>query len=316
MRRSNLTGWELVWIVLPVVTGCMVAEELLAAGQTRTAPPPKFDQAVIDVFAPDARKIVGEGEPGPMLVTPMTVAVPMGPGGAPSGGGIWTALISGESIESEIKFQQSILSESAKTINGFKSGGNVKARDSLLMMASLFAIMNKYEGEVKWKKDSEGMQQACTQAGNNCKTSSDNAYKEVTKVVDMLKALMQGQVSDLPKLDPESTWGQHITINPLMKRLELAEKDHLGPWTSDAGALSKNKDAVIREGEALAFIGQFINDPSFDLVENADYKGWANDLVKAGKDLAQAAKDGDHAKALAASAAIKKTCADCHGAYR
>lgn len=316
MRRSTISTWELVWIVVPVIAGCFVAEELLAAGQTRTAPPPKFDQAVIDVFAPDARKIVGEGEPGPMLVTPMTVAVPMG-GGAPTGGaGMWTALISGESIESEIKFQQSVLNESAKTLNGFKSGGNVKARDSLLMMASLFAIIGKYDGDVKWKKDSEGMQQACTQAGNNCKTSSDNAYKEVTKVIEMLKSLMQGQVSDLPKLDPESTWGQHITINPLMKRLELAEKDHLGPWTSDAGALTKNKDAVIREGEALAFIGQFINDPSFELVENADYKGWANALVKAGKDLAQAAKDGDHAKALAAFGAIKQTCTDCHGAYR
>lgn len=318
MRRS-LSAWsELAWIVLPVAIGCLIAQELLAAGQARTAPPPKFDQAVLDAFVPDARKIVGEGQPGPMLVTPMTVAVPMGSGGGGAvGGGMWPAIISGDNIASEVKFQIGVLTDSAKTLNGFKSGGNVKARDSLLMMAALFAILPKYDGEAKWKKDAEGLQQACSQAGNNCKTSSDNAYKEVTKVIDQLKSLLSGSSpNDLPKLDPEATWGVNITINPLMKRLELAEKEHLVAWASDAGAMNKNKDSVIREGEALAFIGQFIIDSSFDSADAADYKGWAVALTKAGKDLAKAAADGDHAKAATAISDIKKTCVDCHAAYR
>lgn len=306
----------MAWIVFPVVVGVLFAHELRAAGIAKTVPRPKFDAAVLEAFVPDARKAVGPGEPGPMLVTPMTVAVPMASGGGGGASGPWGALISSDSIESEIKFQKSALAESAKTINAFKSGGNVRARDALLMMAGLFAIITKYDGDVKWKKDAEGMQQVCTQAGNNCKTSSDNAYKEVVKVVETLNGLMNGSPGDLPKLDPESTWGQHITINPLMKRLELAEKDHLAPWTSDAGALKNNADKVIREGEALAFIGQFINDSSFELAENADYKGWALNLIKGGKDLAQAAKDNDHAKALAAVGVIKQTCTDCHGAYR
>ena len=319
MRHFSRRWLEIACVVTPVCLGMAIGcsqTALQAAGPARTAPAPKFDTSVIEAFVPDIRKTVGPGTPGPSApVGAPSTGGPSAPGApaAPGGGGKWAAVISGENIEGEVRFQQKILEDTVKTLNGFKSGGNVKARDSLLMLATLFAVIGKYDGEVKWKKDWEGMQQGMMQAGNNCKTSSDAAYKEAKLRTDQLKEVLNGQGGDLPKLDPETNWGTNITINPLMKRLEMAEKEHLVEFGGD---VSKHKEKAIREGEVLALIGQFIVDPSFELTENADYKGWALALNKAGKDLAEATKSGDQAKAAAAISAIKQTCVDCHGAYR
>ena len=323
MRLANFRLGEIVLIVGPVLVGCMLAHvgtvATLAAGPARTAPPPKFDMTSLEaIFSTDARKSVGPGKPGPAVVTsvpgaPASPGSPAGGGGPVSGG--WSAVISSNSIESEIKTQLKELDETSKTLNGFKSGGNVKARDSLILMAALFAVISKYDGEVKWKKDADGMHQKCAQAGNNCKTSSDNTYKEVRTVVDSMKYLMNGQAGDLPKLAPDATWGS-LTVHPLMKRLEISEKEHLNAWVSDAGSLSKNKDAVIQEGELLAFIGKFIGEATFDNADAKDYQDWTNMLGKGGQELAAGAKSGDHATAAAGVSKIKQSCVDCHAAYR
>lgn len=66
-KRSD---WKLTWLAVLFVAGCSAAEvnevpyERVAARLTHTAPAPKFDQAIVDVFQADARKLVGDGEPG------------------------------------------------------------------------------------------------------------------------------------------------------------------------------------------------------------------------------------------------------------
>lgn len=70
MLGHKRSDWKLTWLAVLFVAGCSAAEvnevpyERVAARPTHTAPAPKFDQAVVDLFQADARKSVGEGEPG------------------------------------------------------------------------------------------------------------------------------------------------------------------------------------------------------------------------------------------------------------
>jgi len=292
----------------------------MAAANRGLIKAPKFDNDLLELFATDARTRIGPGEaPGKKQAQPPGKT----PGEAPSGevqaGGsfAWSKLISAENLESEIKSLGSVASEAVKTPNNFKSKGREVAQGAFTELALLFGVISQFDGDVKWKKDALGLEKAYAQAGNNCKTSSDAAYKEAKKRTEDLGELLKGGSIELPKAEGPGTWHELLNRPVLMKRLEEARGGgKIAKYTSNKGEFKKGKDALMREVQVLAVISEVVKDPGFESANDENYQKYAQAFQGHCLALIDAVKSDDPDKAQAAFAQVSKACDTCHGDFR
>ncbi|MCE9606919.1 MAG: hypothetical protein K8U03_18705 [Planctomycetia bacterium] len=290
-----------------------------AADSSKKAPPPKFDAgAVGEIFFKDARQQL-IGEPPVAGANAPVGGGPASPGGggtaaasASSDGNAWSALITGDTLEAEIKSQPGEIDKALKAANPHKS-----ARMVVTYLAALYNVIFKYDKDVRWKGESQPLRDNFAKAGNNLKAWTDSQKKQVAKLKTDLSELIQGNAPALTaSLDGEAPWLEIADRTPIMHRLEIGQQEHLNAWTKDADAVKKNKDAVIREAEVMAMLARVIQDKSYEFTDDETYMGFAKALEKHASDAVAAAKSGDAAAAGSAVAKMQKACDDCHGGFR
>lgn len=299
----------------------LVSPAVWAAVKREMLPPPKFDKETVSLFTDDARTKLGPGGPGTVR--------PAGGTGAPAGGGAaapeavavgdmkWSQLISGENLEAEVKSLQPVISEATKTINNFKGNGREKAQTGFTELATLFGVISQFDGDVRWKKDALGLEKAFAQAGFNCKTSSDAAYKEAQKRTQELADMIRGGTIDLPKAEPGTPWPEVANRPALMRRMEEARQGgKVGKWISNKSEFKKNKDALMREAQVLAMISQVIKDKGFESADDDTYQKFAAEFQSECLQLVDAIKADDPEKAQSVFAKVGKACDTCHGDFR
>jgi hypothetical protein len=295
----------------------LCAFTVLAADSSKKAPPPKFDAAVVgDTFFKDARlelkgspPIPGEKQiQGPDGKTP--------PGDAPPSGGDgneWSHLISSESLEAEVKAQPAEIDKAMKAPNPHKS-----ARMVVTYLAAVYNVIFKYDKpDVRWKADSQALRDSFAKGGNNLKAWTDSQKKQVVKLNEDLKALIQGNPPALSTaFDAEAAWSEMVDRTPLMHRLEMGQDERLKVWTKDADAVKKNKDAIIREAEVIAMLARVIQDKTYDSSDDAEYVKFAKALEANALDAVAAAKADKGAECGSAVSKMQKACDECHGSFR
>lgn len=291
-----------------------------AADASKKAPPPKFDAAQVgEVFFKDARlELKGEppkpgdkpgGGGGDTKTPPGTTPVADDGGdGTP-----WSTLITGDTLESEIKAQPPEIDKALKAANPHK-----ETRMVVTYLATLYNVIFKYDkSDVRWKADGHALRDMFAKGGNNMKAWTDSQKKQAVKLKEDLAALIQGNPPSLStSLDGAASWVEVADRTPLMHRFEIGLQGRLSAWSKDADAVKKNKDAVVREAEVLAMLARVIQDKSYDSADDAAYLGFAKDLEKHAVAAAAAAKSGDGAAASSAVAKMQKACDDCHGSFR
>lgn len=308
-----------------VLAGLLLAAATagLWAADTRRAPPPKFDAAVVnDIFFTDARKALGPGGP-PVPGQVTTVVVPgAAPGaGAPAatGGGemhadgnAWSKLVSADTIEGAIKGEPTAIDAAMKSTNQQKS-----ARMEMTFLAALFGVIYRYDQDVRWKDDSQALRDNFARAGNNLKAWTDSQKKQVAKLKTDLTDLIQGNKPQLSVgLDGEAPWLEIADRPPLMHRLEIGQSERLAKWSNDADAVKRNADAIIREAELMAMMARIIQDKSYEYADDDTYLGYAKALEQEAVAAVEATKKGDGAAASSAVSKMQKACDDCHGGFR
>jgi len=297
----------------------LCAWNVWAADASKKAPAPTFDASVVgDIFFKDARlELKGEPpKPGQNAGGGQVVGTPM-PGGptAAAGGGdgnAWSSLISGDTLESEVKAQPPEIEKALKAANPHK-----ETRMVVTYLATLYNVIYKYDKDVRWKADGQALRDSFAKGGNNMKAWTDSQKKQAVKLKEDLQALIQGNPPSLStSLDGEAPWVEVADRTPLMHRLEIALQGRLAGWTKDADAVKKNKDAVIREAEVVAMMARVIQDKSYDSADDASYLGFAKDLEKNANEAVAATKSGDGAAAGSFVSKMQKACDDCHGSFR
>jgi hypothetical protein len=292
------------------------------AGKRGVQPPPKFDAEALQLFATDARTKLGPGQPGGGVRAKPAAA----PGAAPegesaaselfAGGFTWSKLISPDSLEAEVKGQVPVAAEAVKTINGFKGKGREIAQTSFTVLTVLFGVIAQYDGDVRWKKDAAGLEKAFSQAGFNCKTSSDAAFKGSQKCSQDLAELVRGGTLDLPKGDASLPWNDLVNRPALMRRMEEARAGNVGKWLSNKGEFKKNKDNLLREAQLLAVISEVIKGKGFESGDDEAYQKYAVALQSQCLVLIEAIHTDQQDKAQSTFAQVSKACDTCHGDFK
>ena len=93
-----------------------------------------------------------------------------------------------------------ILQEEFSTASRVASGQRITpagqqigaARQDFTVLALLFAIINDYDAQVRWKNDAPALRDAFSRAAGNCKTGSPQAYAEAKLRKDDLTDVVGG----------------------------------------------------------------------------------------------------------------------------
>ena len=234
-----------------------------------------------------------------------------------SGGGFrWSGLISPDTLADEVKEQRKVIAAAVASASEFKGGGYDQAREAFSAIALAFGVIAAHDGDVRWKKDAENARDLFARVGFNCKVGTDGSFAEAKARAADLEALLDGG-SPEKKADREGdfAWSQVAARPALMSRLEAAEQV-AGGIVASKDAFEKQVDALLREVELVAAIGEVIQQKAFEYHDDDTYRGYAAAMRDAAVRARDAARRADYDAVRAAVGDLKKSCDTCHGDYR
>lgn len=289
----------------------------------KRAQPPKFEKKG-DVFYPDAFKdgLVGArpadlgkaAAPAPVPGGP-AVPAPAGAGGVAGSG--WSAIISGQAIEDEVKELKKMIDVEVTTPSDYAGKGYKVARRDFSMLAMLFGIAGEYDGEVRWKKDSPAARDVFARTAANSKVGTSQVFQEAKLRKAELQDLVGGSSPFQGKdADAKAVWNTVCDRSPLMQHLDRIFEPQLKPLLSDKGQFTANLDKVTHDAEIIAAIATVIAKDGMEDADADEYKAFCVKMQKAAKDIVEAAKVKNFDAASSAGTAIGKACTECHEGYR
>ena len=318
----------------PVVTlaACVLVATLVAPvdarqrGRTRErvrARPPqadRWDRATRSAFFDDAFTTLEGDRPdfaaaaGARVSTGGAAGATAGAGG--TGGFRWSALVSPDTLADEVKEQRRALAAALSSESDFKGGGYNAARDAFSAVALAFGVVAAHDGDVRWKKDAENARDLFARVGFNCKVGTIGSFKESKERFADLETLLDGGSPDKKAdRDEDFLWSQVAGRPALMSRLAAAEEAAAAAIASK-GDFDRAAEALLREVEMVAVIGEVIRQKDFEYHDDDTYRGYSAAMRDAAVEARDAVRKGNYEAARAAVGALKKSCDTCHGDYR
>lgn len=291
------------------------------------AQPPKLDPTGNGIFFADALKdgLTGERPADLGKSTPAanngpqnagTPAAGTGSGGNASGTG-WASLISGTTLEDEIKALKKQVETNVTTPSDFAGKGYKLARRDFSMLAMLFGIIGDYDGEVRFKADATGARDVFARTAANAKVGTVQVFNEAKlrkqELADLLNASSPFKGKEA---DKKPVWNQVCDRSPLMQHLEAIYEPRLKQNLANPTSFKQKMDEIVHDAEIVAAIGQVLAAEGMEDADASEYKAFCVNMIKAGKDIGEAVKLKNFDAASTAASLIGKACTECHEGYR
>ncbi len=288
----------------------------------RRAPPPTFSPGQLrGVFFDDFNDAFRG--PRPTLATvrksaaaaAVTAAASAATASAESGVDPWSPLISPTSLEDEIKRVRLHFDSVVTTPGAFNSGGYQDARLDLTILAALFAIINEYSGDVRWKDQAAAARDLIARSAFNCKAGSTQVYNEVKLRKGDLQDLVSGSGLANREAETENDWTMIADRSPLMEYAE-ALIESLDDATRNEASVKSKSDVVKRTAELLSVLGAVFASEGMDDADDDDYAKLCREMTSAAKAVTAAIERSDVEAVRKGASEIRKRCDACHEQYR
>ena len=289
----------------------------------RRAPRPKYtDEQTRGIFF-DKLEDAFRG-PKPTLSSvrksSQSVAVAAAGGAAPAksvqaGEDIWSPLISSTSIEDEVKRLKLVYDSTISTPGAFNSGGYQDARLTLTAMASLFAVINQYGGEVRWKDQAAVARDLIARTAFNCKAGSTQVYNEAKLRKADLQDLVSGSGINGRDAEVENDWTMIADRSPMMEYAEMLIET-LEDSTRNEGVAKNEVELVRRNAELLTMVAEIFVQEGMDEADDEDYVKLGHEMREAAKTLVAALERNDWEAVTAGASLIRQKCDNCHNERR
>ncbi|MCA9105672.1 MAG: hypothetical protein KDA83_09620 [Planctomycetales bacterium] len=228
----------------------------------------------------------------------------------------WSTLIAADVIEGQVKQLKLSADTNITTPTKFASGGYSIARTDFSVLAMLFAVINEYDGTVRWQNDAASLRDAFSRAAANAKTGSQQAYNEAKLRKQDLTDIVGGNAfAGTAALEPENDWSVICDRSPLMQRLQVAV-DTLKASTASEGSFKGDAELVRAEGSMVALIGEVLTLEGMEDSVEDDYVVFSHEMRQAGVDLVSAVKTESYDQAVSAVSIIGQSCDRCHADWR
>jgi cytochrome c556 len=232
-----------------------------------------------------------------------------------SGSG-WSKWIAASTIEDEVKAIKVAVDKQLTTPTQFRGQDYKQCRRDFTVLAVLFAIVEQYDGEVRWKQQAPALREVFARAAANCKTGSDQAYNEAKQRKLDLEEVIGGGALNLPAGKPREGWDSVCDRSPLMQRLEISFEQKLRAMTSSENALKSDAEAVYHEAQLVAAFAQILRQSGMEDADDDAYAAHCDAMRGAAGQLAEAARAASYPQASSAVGQIGAACTACHADYR
>jgi hypothetical protein len=253
---------------------------------------------------------VGNSPAGPSAVaTPVAGAVAEGDLLA------WHNLISPTALEDLIKGSKLRLDKTITTPAAFAGGGFAIARKEFSMQALLFAIIETYPTDVRWKSSAPVARELLSRVAANTKVGSAQVHDEAKKRLQDLGDLTNGtQLSG--KVNSEIDWSKLIDHAPSMQLLEWAQQESISPFTASPEVFAKNRDSLQHHAELVAVLGKVLTVEEMPFADDKEYVTLAKGMIEQAQQLVLAVKTDNAELARQAASKIGQSCTNCHDSFR
>ena len=229
----------------------------------------------------------------------------------------WHNLISATSLEDLLKASKLRLDKTVTTLAAFKGGGFAQARTEFSLQALLFAIIETYPGDVRWKASAAEARQRMTRVAANTKIGSDQGFTEAkARLLDLDDLLGGVTLSAHEGEASEIDWSHLIDRVPLMQLLEWAQEKNLNQLVANESQFKDSSEEVLRYAELIAVLGQVAVAEEMPDASDGDYVTLARAMITAAQQVALAAKTGNAELARSAAAQIGQSCTNCHDSFK
>ena len=229
----------------------------------------------------------------------------------------WSKIISASTVEDEVKKLKNSTNINVTTPTAFAGKGHKEIRRDFSMLAMIFAVINEYDGDVRWKKDAAAARDVFARTASNAKAGGNiNVYNESKKRKDDLMDLTNGSALAYEPEEQVNNWESIVDRSPLMRRLTIGAEEHLSVWTSNKDEFSDNMEEILHEAEIVAAIGEVLTREGMEDGDDEDYAVFAKQMTRGALDVVAAVKLNDADQARKATGEIAKACAGCHENYR
>jgi len=227
----------------------------------------------------------------------------------------WSALISPSSLEDEVKRMKLHFDGVVSTPGAFISGGYQEARLDLTVLASLFAVINEYPSEIRWKEQAGAARDLIARTAFNCKAGSTQVYNEAKSRKADLQDLVAGGGLSSRDAEEETDWTAIADRSPLMEYAETLI-DSLEDGARDEKTIKKEMDLVKRNSELLALLGEILVQEGMDDYDDDDYASLSRDMTTAGEATTKALDRNDFEAVRLGVGKLRQKCDACHEQYR
>ncbi|MDG2384038.1 MAG: hypothetical protein P8N76_20365 [Pirellulaceae bacterium] len=284
---------------------------------------PRFEQGAAGIFFDDA---FAEGLLGsrPRRSTRagatdgQTVKSPTGEANQVAGSFAWSAIVSPSTIEDEVKAIKLRLDQSLTSAGHFKGLGYRQARIDLTAAAMLFAIVDQYDGEVRWKKSARIARDRMAHTAKNAKIGTTGVYRETKQRQIDFQDLVGGSTlaADTDATDTDAGWSAICERAPLMMRIKQSQQDRLASWLASEQEFKKERERIVREGQLMASMAEVLTREGMVDADDDDYVAYCRQLKDAALEIVDAVKREDYGGARESAGKMQKSCSDCHELYR
>jgi hypothetical protein len=292
------------------------------ASSTRVRPPEWKPDDAEEVFFRDAFRDALFGSRPPDMTRGTNSAVDASPGDpattplAAVQGPAWSAIISAETIEDEIKVLAQQLNQTVTTPAKFASRGYLDARIQFSLLGLLFAIAHEYDGDVRWRNHAATARDRFLQTASITKDGTIEVYHAAKNRKAELDKLVRGGSIGTDSSNDGDGWLQMLDRGPIMERLETADQETIQPALASASALRAAADRLIHEAELIVAIGYVLTREGMEDANNEEYVAYCDQLKRAATDVIQAVRQNDYSAARGAAGEISKSCSNCHESFR
>ncbi|TWT50743.1 hypothetical protein Pla22_34860 [Rubripirellula amarantea] len=314
---------SLVLVSLVLIGGTVVRLALAETppkGERRAAAPTFSADQLEGVFFPSLDDALPSGRPTVAAVrksasemkASLAEASPSGSRKASEG---WITLISAASLEDEIKKVKLHYDSVVTSPGAFKSGKYQDARLDLSVLATLFAIISDYSGDVRWKDQAPIARDLLGRTASNCKSGDSQVYNEAKLRKEDLQKLVTGSGLDERESNQQNQWDSIADRSPLMKYSESLI-DALASDATDVEAVQANEDQIRRRAELLAMLGEVFTKEGMDDAGDEDYEALSRAMSEASKSVISGLDSSNYEAARRAVSDIRTSCTNCHEQYR
>ncbi len=227
----------------------------------------------------------------------------------------WQRLIKANSLEDLVKGSKLRLEKLLATPSAFLGGGYSDAKREFALQALLFAIIERYPTDVRWKSSAAAARATMARMASSLDDGSPENFREAKQRLLDLGDLLNGSKLDAPA-QTALNWGELMDRSTLMELLEWAHQEQLAKITASETAFESRREELSRFAELVSVLGTLALQGDMPDADDEEYAGFAQEMIAGAGQVSSAVDTANFVAARTAAARVGQSCTACHEQFR